>query len=256
MTTLLDEVAEGISAWKCTSCEWFEEEEPDSPLYECGSCGERYNRDNSADGGSHRCPSCNKFGAKVADHACPECDEEVEEVTAYACPHCEDLLTEEDAGEEACPKCDAKFGAEDDEDEESESEDEAQPTSKSEPQTDMEKRLAEHTKLMPRVTGEPKPEDGRQYGVTDYFTWDLLKWAAEDAIIADRNRQMDLDYIERMDRSLKYPVVMSIPQGDASYMRVFIALDPDVNHPAVLDIDWATFWALPKHYNVRHETPA
>jgi len=45
------------------------------PLYECGECGTRYTRDNSADGDSHRCPDCGKFGAKIADHACPECEE-------------------------------------------------------------------------------------------------------------------------------------------------------------------------------------
>ena len=45
----------------------FDEDEVDSPLYECGACGTRYTREGSADGGSSRCPDCNRFGAKVAD---------------------------------------------------------------------------------------------------------------------------------------------------------------------------------------------
>ena len=58
----------------CDACEEFvHESDVDSPLYECGGCGERYTRENSADGDSNRCPDCNKFGAKVADYGCPEC---------------------------------------------------------------------------------------------------------------------------------------------------------------------------------------
>jgi len=253
----LDEVAEGISAWKCTSCEWFEEEEPESPLYECGSCGERYDRDNSADGGSHRCPSCNKFGAKVADHACPECYEEVEEVTAYACPHCEKLLTEEQAGEETCPECDAKFGAEEDEGEESESEDDAEPEVESKPQsqTAQAAKLAEHNKLRPKIESDDEPENWQANGYKRYefFSKELLRWAAEDAILADRNRKMDLDFIDNLNGAYKYPVIMTLPWGDGDGMRVFIAVDADADHPAVLDIDWTTFWALPKVYYRKQE---
>lgn len=52
-----------------------EDAEGVGPLYECGDCGTRYTRGTSADGESHRCPDCNKFGAKVADVGCPDCEE-------------------------------------------------------------------------------------------------------------------------------------------------------------------------------------
>ena len=65
-------------AYICDKCEALvtvDDAEECSPLYECGECGSRYNRDNSADGESHRCPDCGKFGAKVADKCCPECED-------------------------------------------------------------------------------------------------------------------------------------------------------------------------------------
>lgn len=42
-------------------------------LYECGSCGEVFGRDDSADGDSNRCPQCNKFAALSEQVQCPEC---------------------------------------------------------------------------------------------------------------------------------------------------------------------------------------
>jgi DNA-directed RNA polymerase subunit RPC12/RpoP len=66
-----------IEAYKCTDCEMVFAfgDEGDSPLYECGECGSRYNRDMSADGNSNRCPDCNLFGARVAWHSCLDCGE-------------------------------------------------------------------------------------------------------------------------------------------------------------------------------------
>ena len=85
-----------VSAYYCSGCETLSEEVA-GPLYECGSCGTIFNRENSADGSSHRCPDCGKFGAKQADESCAECNEgEIEEVTAYPCPVCEDLVKGED----------------------------------------------------------------------------------------------------------------------------------------------------------------
>ena len=69
-----------VALWWCPDCDEGvvdQGEAPwdiDSPLYEC-VCGTVYNRWYSADGESHRCPDCNKFGAKVADFACELCGE-------------------------------------------------------------------------------------------------------------------------------------------------------------------------------------
>lgn len=252
MTALSDlEDIESIEAYKCTGCDWFEEDEPESPLYECSSCGTRFDRDNSADGSSHRCPDCNKFAAKAADYACPQCQEEVEQVTAYHCPSCEQLLDEEQAGEEACPECGAEFEPEVEEEEQPEEEEAA---ASAEAETDLDKKLQAHAKLRPVVDNPPKPD--APHDIHEYFTWDYLKWAAEDAILADYNRQMDLDFIEKLDRAAIYPVFIAMPHNDAAHMRVFFTTDGDVDHPSVLDISWDTFKALPKRYTLREEVKA
>lgn len=62
------------------------------PLYEC-SCGTRFTRESSADGSGHRCPDCNKFGARAADLGCPECNEgELLEMEVVRCFICDDLI--------------------------------------------------------------------------------------------------------------------------------------------------------------------
>lgn len=70
-----DAVIEEERGWWCADCEEFTGDEPDGPLYECGDCGTVFNRDNSYDGDSNRCPDCRKFSAKIADFACPNCGE-------------------------------------------------------------------------------------------------------------------------------------------------------------------------------------
>lgn len=45
-------------------------------LYECGECGTVFDRENSADGNSQKCPDCNKLAAKLTAHGCPDCQEE------------------------------------------------------------------------------------------------------------------------------------------------------------------------------------
>lgn len=50
-----------------------------TPTYECQSCGTAFNRNESADGDSARCPECNKFAAKSGNGACPHCDEPLED---------------------------------------------------------------------------------------------------------------------------------------------------------------------------------
>ena len=64
-------------AWlcECGALESADDHVPE-PLYECSDCGAKYTRENSADGGSNRCPDCNKFGAKLTDHGCRECGED------------------------------------------------------------------------------------------------------------------------------------------------------------------------------------
>lgn len=90
-----------IAAYKCEECGALAEDTA-GPIYECGECGERYNRDNSADGTSHRCPACGKFGARVADWSCQECGQgEVEEADAYSCSVCGEIVEGDDMEEHA-----------------------------------------------------------------------------------------------------------------------------------------------------------
>jgi len=62
--------------FRCENCdhEVEEDEVEENPLYECNDCGV-FTRDNSADGGSHRCGGCNKWGHKISNYGCPECGE-------------------------------------------------------------------------------------------------------------------------------------------------------------------------------------
>jgi rRNA maturation endonuclease Nob1 len=76
-------------AYWCTACD--EEIDDPEPGYECASCGEQFVRSNSSDGESNRCPTCNKFGAKIADVVCPSCFEQVDEQEMASCPRCDSL---------------------------------------------------------------------------------------------------------------------------------------------------------------------
>lgn len=75
----------------CEGCEHVLDEEPESPAYECGNCGEQYSRE-MTEGGDHRCPSCNKFGAKVSDWGCPECGSPMNHEYGFKCPHCDHAI--------------------------------------------------------------------------------------------------------------------------------------------------------------------
>ena len=89
-TTSAGEVQE-VQAYQCLECNELSEDAGEA-LYECGDCGEKFNRDDSADGMSHRCPDCNRFSAKIADQSCGVCGQgEVEEVAVYKCPECDAL---------------------------------------------------------------------------------------------------------------------------------------------------------------------
>lgn len=81
----------------CKECEEVKEEDELQPKYNCGSCGEEFTRENSADGDSNRCPSCNKFGAIECDNACDSCENEVEEVDVIECEDCGAFTPVEDA---------------------------------------------------------------------------------------------------------------------------------------------------------------
>lgn len=80
---------ETTTRWKCEECDGIfdlEQVQENGSLYECGNCNERYNRSNSAND-NHQCPSCNKFGAKVAAESCPDCaGGEVTEIDGFYCP--------------------------------------------------------------------------------------------------------------------------------------------------------------------------
>ncbi|MCA1571018.1 MAG: hypothetical protein LC798_11995 [Chloroflexi bacterium] len=59
---------------RCTDCETlFDHANAGAAAYECSRCGTAFTRDDSADGDSSRCPSCNIFSAKISDLSCPEC---------------------------------------------------------------------------------------------------------------------------------------------------------------------------------------
>lgn len=82
-----------VEAWECDSCGALVEEPGDEPLYECGDCGQRFNRENSYTGWNHQCPTCHKFASKLDDVSCPECGEgEMSEFEAYRCPVCDELF--------------------------------------------------------------------------------------------------------------------------------------------------------------------
>lgn len=76
-------------AYWCEAC--HEEIDDPEPGYECGACGEQFVRSASSDGESNRCPTCNKFGAKIADVVCPSCYEAVDEQEMVSCPRCDNL---------------------------------------------------------------------------------------------------------------------------------------------------------------------
>lgn len=79
---------------KCPSCDATFEIDELGPVYECGDCGEVFGKEDSADGCSHRCPTCQKFASKSDQLACPECNEandedQYENVQVWASDGCE-----------------------------------------------------------------------------------------------------------------------------------------------------------------------
>jgi peptide subunit release factor 1 (eRF1) len=67
--------AEGYKCEGCDELVSVEDAEEAGPLYECGSCGTTFNKENSQDGDSNRCPDCGLFSGKIADHCCPDCED-------------------------------------------------------------------------------------------------------------------------------------------------------------------------------------
>ncbi|MHC1767932.1 MAG: DNA N-6-adenine-methyltransferase [Verrucomicrobiia bacterium] len=60
----------------CEACQSeFDTTDECQTLYECMGCGSMFTKESSADGCSHRCSGCNRFGSKVSDSGCPACNE-------------------------------------------------------------------------------------------------------------------------------------------------------------------------------------
>ena len=59
-----------VSSPPCAECGYDPEVDDDNPLYECSACGEEFTREDSANGDSHRCPTCGTFSRRIADHDC------------------------------------------------------------------------------------------------------------------------------------------------------------------------------------------
>lgn len=80
-----------VAAFRCEECHDLcleDDINDDDALYECSSCGNTFNRE-STENNDHRCPECNKFGARQEGRVCPNCSEGVvEPVIAWACPKC------------------------------------------------------------------------------------------------------------------------------------------------------------------------
>lgn len=62
----------------CSACDSLTPAEDAPRGYECSSCGTSYV---VAPGDPRNCPSCNRFGAKVADHCCTSCEQPIEDET-------------------------------------------------------------------------------------------------------------------------------------------------------------------------------
>lgn len=94
----------------CHECDELNDE-PGEALHECGACDITFTRSNSANGGSNRCPDCNRFSSKKADTSCASCEEgEVEEVTVYHCGMCGEDVLEGEAAAHQCEEPDPGSG--------------------------------------------------------------------------------------------------------------------------------------------------
>jgi len=108
-------MGEALHGYGCSGCGYAQEEEPEDPIYECGSCGMEFSRSESEDGGSNRCPSCYKFSAKTGTFQCPQCVDVLYECDdCEVCPQCEEWnypagCTRGSEGNVKCWSCDSEF---------------------------------------------------------------------------------------------------------------------------------------------------
>ena len=86
--------------FQCISCDLILDHFSEC-LYNCGSCGCTFIKEDSADGVSNRCPECKLFASKEADYACSDCElSETNPVTAFNCPTCNEYhLTVEEVND-------------------------------------------------------------------------------------------------------------------------------------------------------------
>ncbi|MDQ6602557.1 MAG: hypothetical protein M3Z19_07495 [Chloroflexota bacterium] len=70
---MIDKESNPIIAYRCVACGDISGEKTGEPLYKCIACGTDFPRCASADGCSHRCPTCYKFAPKIANDSCRWC---------------------------------------------------------------------------------------------------------------------------------------------------------------------------------------
>jgi hypothetical protein len=87
---------EEVEVYVCDDCGEVSEDVDPAPLYECAEDG-LFNRDESADGGSHKCPECNKFGSKAGTESCSQCQKgPIERETRWKHAESDDLFDSRD----------------------------------------------------------------------------------------------------------------------------------------------------------------
>ena len=87
-----------LLGWFCWRCEERSAEQAARPAYECGNCGEEFNRD-AGTTGRQRCPECGRVARRVSLTSCANCGavaDALEQQELFRCPvdYCEETWHE------------------------------------------------------------------------------------------------------------------------------------------------------------------